>query len=306
MAGRKLTRSQASRLLGHAAIGWLVSNPGQAALLLSRKALRIVSGRDIPLIYSLPFEAGRFVPFLGRLPVTFTLFSIALPAALVLLTAELRRRLFPLFLIAAALLVPLLLVFVSTRYKLPLFPICCLLLGSATESLATSRRSRLILATLLLAPGIGLAIYDSHRIPIPLSLYVELADVYAAEGDYAAAYLELATARDLKPSFIRARNAQAGILRKARRLPREWLMVPTADLDPKIPGRLAATALLLSERGDRTQARRLARLAFALSGNDPITRRLVRKVLNSRPASSGIRPEAMPSPTVVRPQGPRP
>ena len=293
IAGRALTCGEAASVLAAKARGWILEHPGDALRLLGRKALLIVSGRESEEIYSLPFERVRFVPSLGRLPVTFTLLSVALPAGLVLLGRDDLRRLLPTFVLAGAIVATLLIVFTTTRYKMPLFPLGCIWLAAGLRRLARSPRRRMALALVAMVPTSVLAWSEASRQPIHLSLYTDLSDIRLSEGDLPAAYLEVELARELRPDFGPAVTRKRRLESIAGSAPVSTLLLPVAGLGLPSPGQVAAAAALLERRGEGTLARRLARLALAIGGREKTTLRLAREVLDgARPAGPPADPPA--------------
>ncbi|MFN7972366.1 MAG: hypothetical protein U0166_08465 [Acidobacteriota bacterium] len=284
LAGRELSSGEASRYLAGAARSWLLHNPRAALLLLGRKLLLIYSGRETALMYSMTFERGRFAPTLGRLPVTFSLLGILAPGALLLLAVRQRRSsarhaidgvgpslMSSTSVAAAGTLFTLVVVFVTTRYKMPLHPIACVWIGAAAASVPSSAGLAQLLAAVVAIPGIGLAWYDAHHVPIHLQSFCDLADIRIEEGDLASALLEVGIAAHRRRDYPPAIERIAWLHAAAPRAPEEAMGACTADLDPA-PGALAASAALYRARGNDALARRLGRLALASGGRDPVTR----------------------------------
>ena len=281
LAGRKMTSSEASRFLTRRTQRWMVENPGTMLRLLGQKFYLLFAGREIPTMYSMVFEGRRFVPLLRWLPLTFTGIAILVPPAIVLLIGRDQRPLLLSLTLGAGIIATLLIVFVSTRYKMPLFPLACAWMAAAAFQLGQVRRGRLVLALLATLPGLVVGWRERDVEAIPLSLYGHVSDIRAEQGDLPSALLELELARNLRPGF--AADRESRLRAQARRVPPVVLLEPISALELPPPGRLAAAASLTSSRGDAPLARRLGRLALAVGGDDPATRRLARHAMGEAP-----------------------
>ena len=157
-AGRPLNPAQVSSHWTRRALHEIAADPGAWAVLLGRKLLRVVHPGDPTDLYSLPLERGLYLPLLQ--PLRLTVWPLLALACLGLASSWRARslsRAWPVAALAGCQLVALLLFFVSTRLRLPLFYALAPFAGHALAQGATAWRAQQSLRPRLALAAAGVA-----------------------------------------------------------------------------------------------------------------------------------------------------
>ena len=174
---------------------FIVHHPLDAVRVMGRKIRLFLSGYETPLNYS--YEYHRKHSF--ALNLTFGQLWLIYPAAMVGLLAAYRRkqRVFDLLLFAAGYAASVILFHVSTRYRMPVVPVLCLLGGCCIQYLAQAgRRDRLVVGCVLI---VLLGIYRIERDTWSTQMAMDPFNVgtsylYSGRPDKAIPFLEEARA----------------------------------------------------------------------------------------------------------------
>jgi Flp pilus assembly protein TadD len=250
---------------------WMRSEPETAARLLLKKLLLAVNSYEIPNHYSLEYFA-RESPVLALSPVRFAwLGPLGLAGFLAL--AMRRDRAAPWLAVSSGLyLAVLALFFVTSRYRLPLWPYLAVGAAAAIESLAAAwaakawRRTGAIAATT--AALVLLSLLAPHPHFSPAHMQILLADILSKRGDAGGALRALTTAaayHELPQAAQQLGNLhfRAGRYAEAAAAYRRAL-----ELDPKAGHTLYALAMAEIELGRPAEAAAALERAAAASPGD--------------------------------------
>ncbi len=161
IAGREMSRAEASRFWWREALAWMAKNPWRTAKLWLRKFALFWNDHELPDNYSY----RSFIPFapLLRFMLTFGLVASFAWAGFAL-TFPFWRRLLLLHLCIAAYMLSVLIVFNFARFRLPVVPLLLVLAAAATRGLAMALAGlvagrapgrRVIAAAAVLCAGYG-------------------------------------------------------------------------------------------------------------------------------------------------------
>ena len=179
-AGRKLEPDEVQNYWFRRAASEILERPAHWLQIIARKARFLVSGRDVPLSYSIDLEARETTPLLRIFFVTTPLLiSLAFLAPAHVLNP---RPALLLFLFLAAQVSILLLFFIATRLKLPfqaaLIPFAATGLVALPEAWRR-HRGRLMVAVVLFC---ALTLTDRSLVIPSADSYNDLAQAYLASG----------------------------------------------------------------------------------------------------------------------------
>ena len=145
LAGRPLTRAEASRFWWRQGLVWIADHPLKAAALWGRKIALFWNDHELPDNYSF-YSFRQFAPIL-RFTLSFGPVAVAALVGIVLTWAR-RRALLPLYLAAAGYMLSVILFFNFARFRLPVVPILMIFAAQGVLGAAAAiRQARVLGAT---------------------------------------------------------------------------------------------------------------------------------------------------------------
>lgn len=222
IAGRDLSRAEASRFWWREGLRSITDAPGRWLGLEGRKALLFLNNRELPDNYSYYSFTG-FSPVLDLLPTFGFVLALAVPGLLA--TAGRWRELLPLYLAGGGYMISVMLFFNFARFRLPFMPVLFLFAGAGAVALnraghdllasgGRGRGSPLRRAALLAGAGLaaavlsGLDLHSSAEEPFQDRLHLSAAYAQAGEHGQAESILR-ETIRDAE-DLLRARGWSPG------------------------------------------------------------------------------------------------